>query len=319
MKPAKTLDLTTGNTEAESKTNCFHELEPLRIKYPRNIIFSYINSVRNKLENLSMMIRDNVDILVIAETKIDSSFPSNQFQIEGYKTPYRLDISERSGGILVYVKDNLITKELKVTMTRDTQSVFCELNLRTHKWLIVKIYRLPQQDLKYFFEHISHILDQHQCYENVVVIGDFNAKSNDKKLSPLIEDCNLYSLIKIPTCFTSSEGRCIDLVLTNRKNSFMHFKSFETGFSDHHHIICTILKSTVDKVVPNKIAYRDCKSWSLGKFKQELTLNMALTHPTEYAQFENVFMKTLEETAPEKQRLLGPITSPEKTKSYEKL
>ena len=131
LKPEKTLNLTTGNTEAENKTNCFHELESLRRKYPRNIILSYINlnSIRNKLDNLSMMISDNIDILVIAETKIESSFPSNKFQIEGYKIPFRLAISERSGGILVYVTDNFITKEHKVTMTHDIQAVYFELNL----------------------------------------------------------------------------------------------------------------------------------------------------------------------------------------------
>ena len=255
LKLAKTSNQTTGRTEAESKINCFQELESLRLKYPRNIVLSYINinSARNKLDNLSMMIRDNIDILVIAETKIDSSFPSSQFHIEGCKTPYRLDISERSGGILVYVKDSLITKELKVAMPHDIQAVLFELNLRKQKWLIVTIYRPPQQDLKYFVEQISHILDQYQCYENVVVIGDFNAEPNEKKLSPLIEDYNLYNLIESPTCFKSSKGRCIDLVLTNRKHSFMHSKSFETGFSDHHHMIFTILKSTFDKVPPKKL------------------------------------------------------------------
>jgi len=57
LKPEKTLNLTlnltTENTEDENKTNCFHELESLRRKYPRNIIMGYINinSIRNKLDN----------------------------------------------------------------------------------------------------------------------------------------------------------------------------------------------------------------------------------------------------------------------------
>ena len=137
-------------------------------------------------------------------------------------------------------------------MPYDIPGVLFELNLRKQNWFIVTIYRPPQQDLKYFVEQISHILDQYQCYENVVVIGDVNEEPNEKKLSPLIEDYNLYNLIKNPTCFKSSKGRCIDLVLTNRKHSFMHSKSFETGFSDHHLMIFTILKSTFDKVPPPK-------------------------------------------------------------------
>ena len=226
------------------------------------------------------MIRDNIDILVVADTKIDSLFPSSQFMIKGYKTPYRLDISERSSsGILVYVKDNLITKELKVIMTHVTQAVFFELNLKKEKWLIVPIYRPHQQDLIINFL-LSIFCYQYQCYENVVVIGDVNTESNDKTLSPLIEDYNQYNFIENPTCFESSKGRCIDLVLKNREHSFMHSKSFETGFSDHDHMIYTILKSTFDKVDPKKNIYRDYKSWSLEKFKQELIWSLHIQRNT---------------------------------------
>ena len=44
------------------------------------------------------MIKDHIDILVISETKIDSSFPENQFCIEGYNPPFRLDITQEGGG-----------------------------------------------------------------------------------------------------------------------------------------------------------------------------------------------------------------------------
>ena len=36
------------------------------------------------------------------------------------------------------------------------------------------------------------------------------------------------------TCFKGI-GSCIDLILTNRKYSFKHSESYETGNSDHHH------------------------------------------------------------------------------------
>ena len=37
------------------------------------------------------MISGNIDILLITETKIDSSFPNSLFQIDGYTTPYLFD------------------------------------------------------------------------------------------------------------------------------------------------------------------------------------------------------------------------------------
>ena len=35
----------------------------------------------------------SVDIIVIGETKLDSSFPTNQFNTEGYKTPLVQSVS----------------------------------------------------------------------------------------------------------------------------------------------------------------------------------------------------------------------------------
>ena len=57
------------------------EMKNLRLKNPKNIIFSYlnINSVPNKFKNVSSLISENVDILIVAEIKLDSSFPTAQF------------------------------------------------------------------------------------------------------------------------------------------------------------------------------------------------------------------------------------------------
>ena len=57
--------------------------------------------MRNKLTDLQTIINGNVDFVSIVETKLDASFPSAQFTLEGYHTPYRLDINNKSGGMLV--------------------------------------------------------------------------------------------------------------------------------------------------------------------------------------------------------------------------
>ena len=50
------------------------------------IVFSQINinSLRNRFEQLREFCKDNLDILLITETKLDSSFPSAQIHIPGY-------------------------------------------------------------------------------------------------------------------------------------------------------------------------------------------------------------------------------------------
>ena len=71
------------------------------------------------------------------------------------------------------------------------------------------------------------------------------------------EFCSLYSLktlIKTPTCFKSiTNPSCIDLILTNRANSFQNSSSVETGLSDFHHLVLTVLKTSYKKKPPKKL------------------------------------------------------------------
>ena len=51
-------------------------------------------------------------ILIIAETKIDETFPTSQFMLNSFKVPYRLDKTNTSGGILVYTHIDISSKRL---------------------------------------------------------------------------------------------------------------------------------------------------------------------------------------------------------------
>ena len=56
-------------------------LKNLRLKNKNKIIIGHINinSLRNKFESLTEMFPDKVDLLMIFETKLNSSFPNAQF------------------------------------------------------------------------------------------------------------------------------------------------------------------------------------------------------------------------------------------------
>ena len=61
------------------------------------------------------MTENNIDILCIAETKLDSSYPTSQFSFPGYSAPFRLDgpkVKGASGGLLVYIKEDIPAKVL---------------------------------------------------------------------------------------------------------------------------------------------------------------------------------------------------------------
>ena len=58
-----------------------------------------INSLPKKFDQLKEIIGKNLDVLTIQETKLDASFPPQQFVLPGYSEPYRLDRNRDGGGV----------------------------------------------------------------------------------------------------------------------------------------------------------------------------------------------------------------------------
>ena len=65
--------------------NLSPKLHGVRIENPSRIIFRYINinSIRNKFDLLININKNEMDILMISETKIGNSFPLSQFTMTG--------------------------------------------------------------------------------------------------------------------------------------------------------------------------------------------------------------------------------------------
>ena len=61
-------------------------LKHLRSNHPKNILIEHlnINSIRNKFDSLTKMVTEEIDILMIMETKLDDSFPASQFFIQDF-------------------------------------------------------------------------------------------------------------------------------------------------------------------------------------------------------------------------------------------
>ena len=77
-------------TNQEYRENITVTLKRLRHSNLNNVIFSdlNINSIRNRVGDLDKIVDGNIDILCIAETKSDESFPNNQFVYQYNQTIY---------------------------------------------------------------------------------------------------------------------------------------------------------------------------------------------------------------------------------------
>ena len=69
--------------------NLLFEIKKLRIRNPNKIIIGNlnINSLPNKFEQLKDIVMQHIDILVLTETKLDDTFPTAQFLVNGFSEP----------------------------------------------------------------------------------------------------------------------------------------------------------------------------------------------------------------------------------------
>ena len=91
-------------------------LNNLREKNLNRLIIAHLNItfIANKFEALRTFVVGKIDILLISETKIDESFPLTQFTLEGFSTLFRADRNSQGGGLIIYIRDDIPSKEIKV-------------------------------------------------------------------------------------------------------------------------------------------------------------------------------------------------------------
>ena len=138
--------------------------------------------MRNKLEALLKIVYTQVDYLAISEAKLDSSFPTAQFNLPGFRNPCRKDITTRNGGLLVYLNGDIPSRMISIRdCSSDIQILPVEMNLK-QKWLVVAIYIPPSQYKSYFITKLTKVLDKCRSnFENIAVLGDLNMEKQTKK------------------------------------------------------------------------------------------------------------------------------------------
>ena len=140
------------------------------------LIFAHlnINSIRNRFDYLSEQIRGNVDISLVAETKTDDRFPQGQFIIEELSAPYRLDRSCLGGGLMLFVRDDILSNLQRIE-EKPIESFYVELNIRNSKFRVNCYYNPHKKSIGNHLDRISESLDLLSTdYEKMVFLEDFN-------------------------------------------------------------------------------------------------------------------------------------------------
>ena len=249
-------------------------LDELRKNNVHRVICSHINinSIRYKIEMLSDFIKDKIDILCVAETNIDESFPSSSFTIKGF-APLLEKIAQDIVVGSFCMREDIPAKKQKFIVTQiDLEIIFLEIIIHETKWLIGNFYNPDKSKISNNLEHLSKHMDNYlPFYDNIILLGDFNAEMSENAMIDFYDIYNLKNLVKDPTCFKNIEHpSCIDLISTNRPKRFQKTVVTETGLSDFHKMTVTVLYSYFKKRRPQIVRYRDYKVFSNTNFVRHL-------------------------------------------------
>ena len=242
-----------SNDSTFSQSDVKKALKDVRISNMNKLIFGHLNSnsSRNKFDLRSEQVKGSIDILMVSETKLGDSFPEGQFLIEDFHSPFRFDRNRNGGRIMLYVQEDIPSKLLSHDFPC-VESFFVEINLYKKKWLINCSYNRHKINIENHLDIISRSLDTHSTkYENIVLLGDFNACVDDEDLQTFCKSDFFNSLIKQPPCFENPKSpSCIDLILTNKPRSFQTKCAIGTGLSDFHRMTISVLKMNFRKLLP---------------------------------------------------------------------
>ena len=152
------IDVNSGNdclsvTPEKTNSDVYSNLENIRKNNSKKIIIAHlkINSIRNKFDFLADIVKDNIDILMAPESKLDDSFPDSQFWTEGFGKQFPLD-----GDIMLFIWSNIPAKVIS-TDKNPFESFYVKLNFRNKKWLFSCSYNPNNNNMESHLNCLSRI------------------------------------------------------------------------------------------------------------------------------------------------------------------
>ena len=259
--------------------------------------------------------KGNIDILIITESKLDDTFPINQFIIQGFAPPFRADRNKNGGGVIIYFREDIPSREMTVHPTAiNFVGIFFEINLKKSKWLLFGGYNPHKDNISNFLNQLGPILYYYMPkYGNFLLLGGFNSEMSEDAMKDFCDTYCLSNMIKEPTCFKNIlNPSSIDLILTNRSRMFQNSIAIETGLSDHYKLTITVMRSLFKKQAPIIISYRDYKHLNHDLFRNELLRDLYNWNSGKinYDTFEEIIIRLLNQHAPLKEKFVRANNSP---------
>ena len=203
-----------------------------------NIVHYNINSITadDRLDQLSNICRTlNLSVLVITESKLDQTVPTNLITIPGYHEPVRRDrdINGRNGGgVLIYIAEYLVFQQRTNLQSSLFEHIWVDVTYKNVIFSINALYRPPSETVNshmQFIETCNELLSKLQSHKATykIVTSDLNfgncyckypilsPKPLDATAPDIFANYGFTQIIDIPTRITKETTSLIDLFFTD--------------------------------------------------------------------------------------------------------
>ena len=151
-------------------------------------------------------IKNDIDILMISETKLDERFPIGQFHIEGFGTPIRLDRNQNRGAIMLLSREGILIKLLSSDIAL-VESFCVEINY-IQKWLLNCSYNPDKSNISMHLSALRKSLDLYFAqYENFIIIRDFNVEFDNNPADTDVFKTSSRRIKKVMTSYDQTRRR----------------------------------------------------------------------------------------------------------------
>ena len=221
----------------------------------------------------------NLHIFSMCESKLNSRKLSSAFKVQGFQLPFRKDKhTNGGGGILVYVKDQILAKRREDLESHDIACLWLEISPNKGKsFLLGSLFQNPTERVEWmdrFEQFFETILNEEK---EIILLGDFNKDllnaNTCKEWLILTESLGLSQLVTQPTRVTNNTSTLTDHIYSTNEDNLSKVCVCQIGISDHFAVFCNRkINSTFKSNSHKSITYRLFKHFAETNLLSDLAL-----------------------------------------------
>ena len=185
-----------------------------------------------------MFILLSITINCVVLRPLDQAIQHDAIKFNGYNiiTRDRSSDNGNGGGIVIYVKNNFIPKNVNKHKDILYETITFNVHCNNIKLSFIVSYRPPRENIDGYLKHIEELLLESDSSSKIFLIGDLNLDflspiSSD--LKTLLNSLALNNFITVPTRVTFTSETLIDILCSNNDTIFASTGVINVPFSDH--------------------------------------------------------------------------------------